>query len=152
MEKKYTEYTPEMMIIDKFRVMQDLRNYGLKKHTGNYTLGFMEDNIEFCYNSHDTGKRLTIYLNLGTERLEVFHDEHWGGNYVRHYDGKVFGYLEDGPWIDLIEKKFADFFWLIEEKKKEEEIKKKEQQEKLEKEKEEKRARFVEAFGAQNRK
>lgn len=105
--------------MNKFQIMSELRRLRLREHTGYYSLSFIEDQIAYEWNRHDTGEGLNIYLKDGDDSLHVYYDYNWfSERYEFNELGKKHGYLiDDAPWNAIIEGKFKQFEREIEAEK-----------------------------------
>jgi hypothetical protein len=78
----------------------DIRRFNLTKN-----------DIKYCFDRHDTGEHINIYLIDGGDSLHVYYKTHWfNSRYLFNEEGKKHGYLiDDAPWNDIIEKQFKDW-------------------------------------------
>jgi len=99
-------------------IIADLYSLNLKKHTGDYSLSFIENSYKFIYDTHSTGRHLTIKIIDGDDSLEIYNDTEWFySRYEFNNKGKIQGFQIDGPWKNKIYELMVKFEGEIEAEK-----------------------------------
>lgn len=109
------------MSASSIEIIQSLNRAGLRKHTGERTFSFTEGIYYFVYNSHSTGRHLTISIKKENDSLTVYQLDDWDGSYARHNQGTVQGFQMEGPWVEQIKQLMVKFEAEIEEHSKQQE-------------------------------
>jgi hypothetical protein len=85
-----------------------MHKLNLRKNTGSYTFGFIEDKYKFVYNNHDTGRYINIHIIApdGDSMLIYDKTEWYSSRY--YFNGFGNGFV-NGPWVKEIETLVKQF-------------------------------------------